>query len=860
MEVAPDCVAVHLPYLVDSGQGATVNFIRGSVYIALGVLFTLCGFATNAQVLRQLTNYPTEWVGSSAIDDAGSLVVAVSSEVTDSNPLNEVRLVGWDLPGGSRFDIVPFPVSWSTVSVSDDGQWVAFVSSADPMGQNLDGGFEIFLASVDGSMVRQMTDRPSDAAKPYPLLTGSANRLLYRDTIDPLGTNPDLLSQLFVVDFDGTGLRQLTAASDPETDFCGFFSIDDLGRRVVFAHSGDLTGENPGGTCQLFRVNSDGSSLSQWTSGDSDSAAPALAGNGSRVAYVVYNDAGNISSNYVKDWDSGTTTLIEGYGFPKITDDGQWVYSIRGDENGHDQVYKFPADGGPATQVTFAPSEMWISSHAVSGSNTRVGFALYGDYPGGNNPDRSIELMVIDPDGTGEQQLTDMQPEAFHWEPDITPDGQRVIFSGCPIIRGGFGPFDLYRAASDGSDLVRLTTGVNGFYPSISGDGQTIVFSRLNLGIHRIQADGSGLAQITPLAYELEIYPVMAKATDSLVFQASWSGAELHHAPLDGSSFFQVTDDGDGLRKNPRVDYNDEWVVYHSGADPFGSNPDRWFEVFRIRTDGTGLQQLTEWGAYLPDISADGGLIVYESLGDPLGLNPDGNFEIFLYSAETGTTQQLTVTSTGESEEPRISGNGRYVYFTSTSPFFEPVFDGKWHLYRIEVQTGRLERADGLPDPGSTWFTTGTLRNNPAVAVDESGDRVVFTGHLNGTRANNDLNAEVFLADFSALPTFEISGSSPTVLRWDPDPRGVSYDVIRGDLANLRPGEGSTVDLGTVVCLEQDSDDTTTAGFEDPTMPAPGQGFFFLYRWTQGTLDGPGSWGQGTGGAERVAEAEACAP
>jgi hypothetical protein len=97
------------------------------------------------------------------------------------------------------------------------------------------------------------------------------------------------------------------------------------------------------------------------------------------------------------------------------------------------------------------------------------------------------------------------------------------------------------------------------------------------------------------------------------------------------------------------------------------------------------------------------------------------------------------------------------------------------------------------------------------------------------------------------------------VVRWDPPPWALSHDVIRGDVANLAPGTGGTVDLGPVVCIEDDSTDATTVGFEDTVQPTQGEVLFYLYRGWGGDLVGDGTWGEGTGGAERVPSGGACA-
>jgi len=70
-------------------------------------------------------------------------------------------------------------------------------------------------------------------------------------------------------------------------------------------------------------------------------------------------------------------------------------------------------------------------------------------------------------------------------------------------------------------------------------------------------------------------------------------------------------------------------------------------------------------------------------------------------------------------------------------------------------------------------------------------------------------------------------GETGTVVQWGARPDVVAYDVVRGDLANLL-GFQETVGRGPVVCIENDSVNTSTGGYEDSETPAPGEGFFYL--------------------------------
>lgn len=78
---------------------------------------------------------------------------------------------------------------------------------------------------------------------------------------------------------------------------------------------------------------------------------------------------------------------------------------------------------------------------------------------------------------------------------------------------------------------------------------------------------------------------------------------------------------------------------------------------------------------------------------------------------------------------------------------------------------------------------------------------------------------------------------SDTVCTWEPEPGDVSFDVIRGDIASLAADE-QQVDLGTVICILDDSPDATTVGHSDSDIPLPGQAFFYLMRAYDGIRNG----------------------
>jgi len=96
-----------------------------------------------SQTLRQIPDFRADRLGDHAIDDAGiAVVVVTTADPFSTNPRHEFQALKWtDAGAGSA--LTGFGGLGTTVSVSDDGQWIAFVSIADPLGQNNDRSLEL---------------------------------------------------------------------------------------------------------------------------------------------------------------------------------------------------------------------------------------------------------------------------------------------------------------------------------------------------------------------------------------------------------------------------------------------------------------------------------------------------------------------------------------------------------------------------------------------------------------------------------------------------------------------------------------------------------------------------------------------
>lgn len=120
------------------------------------------------------------------------------------------------------------------------------------------------------------------------------------------------------------------------------------------------------------------------------------------------------------------------------------------------------------------------------------------------------------------------------------------------------------------------------------------------------------------------------------------------------------------------------------------------------------------------------------------------------------------------------------------------------------------------------------------------------------------VNMERTVRAAASTVTLRVDGAFSTRVYYETaNPVAGSYDFVRGRLDALAETVGG-VDLGDVVCLENDSLDPDTVGDEDTGIPAPGDGFFYLGRFN--AAPGAGSYGGSSRNRDREPATHDCAP
>jgi len=291
----------------------------------LGVAALLASPAI-AQRVRQITRFDVTHLGNHAVDDLGSVAFFTSDiDPYGTNPQGLIQVFKKTLPGGSLVQVTALEDDAYDISVSDDGGTIAFVSAADPLGANPDGSAEVFLADGDGGSMVQLTNHPAGGNAGNAVLAGGAGKVLFSSTGDLTGSNPSGHLQLFVIGTDGTGLLQLTSATGASV--FDEIAINDLGIGVAFTDSGDLTGGNPDGSTELYRMMADGTGLTQVTSTtDDDVRSMSYAGKGTMLAYAT-----NGGELYSVPWGSTTATVRDDLAaYPSLNDNATAIYYVCG--------------------------------------------------------------------------------------------------------------------------------------------------------------------------------------------------------------------------------------------------------------------------------------------------------------------------------------------------------------------------------------------------------------------------------------------------------------------------------------------------------------------------------------------------
>jgi TolB protein len=263
-------------------------------------------------------------------------------------------------------------------------------------------------------------------------------------------------------------------------------------------------------------------------------------------------------------------------------------------------------------------------------------------------------IFTIEPDGTAELQVTNPPPGVHDRNPDMSPDGRRIVFQ-----RSGPTMDDIFVVNADGSGLRQLTNtthldgnclpdrGECNISPAWSPNGKSIVFSRAfgpvvdelvqTWALFVMRADGSHVRQLTqrhPRAAGTtgeDSEPQFSPDGTMLLFQRRnvrtarpADGVAIWTLDLPTGREHQVTPYRLQAGDTPDWSPDGRRILFHDNLD----RPDQSANLYTIRYDGSHLKKLT---------SADDGT---RYLG--ASYSPDGQWITFGRRPATGGAEANT--------------------------------------------------------------------------------------------------------------------------------------------------------------------------------------------------------------------------
>lgn len=276
------------------------------------------------------------------------------------------------------------------------------------------------------------------------------------------------------------------------------------------------------------------------------------------------------------------------------------------------------------------------------------------------------------------------------------------------------GDFQIFAANPDGSHEIQLTT-ASSVISDWSPDGSKIAFDTFDPpgqaatsgNIATINPDGSGFVQLTHEQNDASVEP--AWSPDGTRMAVGRPIGDHPHGifiidATKGAILSQVTANPYGwFDGEPRWSPDGQWIAFDRVKK--GVRQTDLVAAFIVRSDGTGLRQLTSWGrqAQYPDWSPDGNKIVIMSRSEPSApasiytINPDGS----------GLTLVIKNTGIAGFDHPRWSPDGTKIIFRG-SPDFRNVQPGLW---TVDADGSNLTQVvGGQPSPNFPAWGTHPLQ------------------------------------------------------------------------------------------------------------------------------------------------------
>lgn len=310
--------------------------------------------------------------------------------------------------------------------------------------------------------------------------------------------------EIHVVSPDGSGLRQV---ADTGGDDVLNVRWSPDGSKLAFSvwTKGDY---------EIFVANADGSDLTNVT-GSMGVSHFAWSPDGSRLAFTSFQEGNDIDVFVVNVDGTGLRAIVESpftEHRPQWSPDGMLIaferWPVRDRDPGTADIYAVGPEGGEAVPLVTSPGH--DTGVAWSPDGARLAFV--------SDRDGDEEIYVVNADGSGERQLTDL-PDASATGAAWSPDGSRLSF----VAHDGE-QSDVWVVNADGSGLLKLTPSDRDDGPAVwAPDGRLLAFTASEVtgnvdnsgtyDVYTIHPDGTEELRITfgrvAMGWDLSWQPVI---------------------------------------------------------------------------------------------------------------------------------------------------------------------------------------------------------------------------------------------------------------------------------------------------------------------------------------------------------------
>jgi len=505
-----------------------------------------------------------------------------------------------------------------------------------------------------------------------------------------------------------------------------------------------------GGSASVPGAASSSMEITRMTS-TGKSVEAAISPDGRYLAHVL-NDEGNNSLWVTQVSTSSSVEIVPGQDVglfdPTFSPEGDFIYYIREERRSETgELYRVPVLGGAARRV------MEKVNSTVSFSPDGKQFAFLRAEPGGT----STHIVVANRDGSEERVVASQTfPVSYAENPSWSPDG-RVLAAPVASIKENVEAWVEILDLKDGKNS-RLTS-----QPWIG------------IGEMAWLPDGSGVIVAGTEGY----------FSPSQLWLVSYPGGSVRRITNDINDYngVSLTADGEALAVGIDEPSYSLWVVPAGGSEA-----PRQITAGTRKVDGVGV----EW-------TADDKILY--------GSTEGGSAQI--WTIDTDGTSRSRLTGEAINAQPEVSGDGRYIYFTSTRSQGVHI----WRMDRdggnpTQVTHGQFE-FDGHVTPDGAWlvYVGGTEQLLYRIPLD-GGDPAALTD----TRVNQPILSpdgtrlayRAFDPDQKRVMTFilPVEGGEPVAVLdipsgnhvWTPDGTGITYAYEQGGVSNLwiQPLEGGS--------------------------------------------------------------------